>query len=35
MLDHLGLEPVVPNAGELLSGRYPILTETGNADLAN
>jgi len=23
MLDHLGLEPVVPNAGALLSGRYP------------
>jgi maleate isomerase len=22
MLDHLGLEPVVPNAGALLSGRY-------------
>ncbi|MGF6873051.1 maleate cis-trans isomerase family protein [Paraburkholderia sp. MM5477-R1] len=24
MLDHLGLEPVVPNAGALLSGRYPL-----------
>ena len=23
MLDHLQLEPVVPNAGALLSGRYP------------
>jgi maleate isomerase len=23
MLDHLGLEPVAPNAGALLSGRYP------------
>ncbi|HSV68684.1 MAG TPA: Asp/Glu racemase [Methylibium sp.] len=23
MLDHLGLEPFVPNAGALLSGRYP------------
>jgi maleate isomerase len=23
MLDHLGLEAVVPNAGALLSGRYP------------
>jgi maleate isomerase len=23
MLDHLGLDPVVPNAGALLSGRYP------------
>jgi maleate isomerase len=23
MLDHLGLEPVVPNAGALLSGKYP------------
>jgi maleate isomerase len=25
MLDHLGLEPVVPNTGALLSGRYPAL----------
>lgn len=24
MLDHLGLEPIVPNAGALLSGRYPL-----------
>ncbi|MCY1357681.1 Maleate isomerase [compost metagenome] len=23
MLDHLGLDPVVPGAGALLSGRYP------------
>jgi len=23
MLDHLGLEPVVPGAGALLSGAYP------------
>jgi maleate isomerase len=26
MLDRLGLEPVVPNAGALLSGRYPTIT---------
>jgi maleate isomerase len=26
MLDHLNLEPVVPNAGALLSGRYPAVT---------
>jgi maleate isomerase len=24
MLDHLGLDPIVPNAGALLSGRYPL-----------
>ena len=31
MLDHLGLEPVVPNAGDLLSGRYP--TPKGDLDV--
>ena len=25
MLDHLGVEAIVPNAGALLSGRYPAL----------
>ncbi|WP_274293373.1 maleate cis-trans isomerase family protein [Pseudomonas putida] len=31
MLDHLGLEPVVPGAGALLSGRYPAREEGGHA----
>ncbi|POA55348.1 MULTISPECIES: maleate cis-trans isomerase family protein [unclassified Pseudomonas] len=31
MLDHLGLEPVVPGAGALLSGRYPMVKEGANA----
>ncbi|CAN7781838.1 Asp/Glu racemase [Caballeronia sp. LjRoot34] len=34
MLDHLGLAPVVPNAGALLSGRYPLSTATGKAAAA-
>lgn len=25
MLEHLGLEPIVPNAGALLAGRYPVV----------
>ncbi|WP_298233073.1 Asp/Glu racemase [uncultured Azohydromonas sp.] len=29
MLDHLGLEAVVPNAGALLSGRYPAAAPVG------
>lgn len=31
MLDHLGLEPVVPNAGALLSGRYPLAATPDDA----
>ncbi|TPG89981.1 Asp/Glu racemase [Pseudomonas caspiana] len=31
MLDHLGLDPVVPGAGALLSGRYPAQVEKGHA----
>ncbi|AZC24587.1 MULTISPECIES: aspartate/glutamate racemase family protein [Pseudomonas] len=31
MLDHLGLEPVVPGAGALLSGRYPAVKEGAHA----
>lgn len=31
MLDHLGLDPVVPGAGALLSGRYPAQRENGHA----
>ena len=32
MLDNLGLEPVVPMAGALLSGRYPSRILTGNME---
>jgi len=31
MLDHLGLEAIVPNAGALLSGRYPATTKASIA----
>ena len=35
MLDHLGLDPVVPNAGALLSGRYPLPTDTPDGKVAS